>query len=323
MSKTKMDGFLAAASEDDLDPKYFLGRVVTFTLPDREVKGTAFMRSWAKNGLDVDWLPEARQPVHVFQSACASVRGRKDANGGGKVEIRADEVENLSGRCSYQITRACWDLSERVIDFRQDMRLQFDKDTNAITVAELPGYDAQMTALVDDVQTHFEANAKTVPGQKVRNAVRNTLLRIGAQNLRRKAGGLYFVPMEWNGGQATKPILDGLTGVLTDLYDEDADFYTWPMLNNDGEREMVRKHFMLNVSERLEELTLKAVDRVRSGKGRGVREEMILNLHNDRRKVHAAIAQFQSLVHVEEKDLKANLLDLDDAISKLEALAAS
>lgn len=325
MTKATINKTLQAfAGDDDLDPDLHLGWLASATNPDREVKGTTFLRSWAHHGLDVEWLPEARQPVHIFQSACASVRGRND--NGSKVIIQADEVENLTGRCSYQITRAVWDHGARLIDHQKEMRLQFDKNTGDITVAELADFDPALAALVDDVREHFEANATTVPGQKVRNAVRNTLLRIGAQNLRRKAGGLYFVPGEWrpNGHTArTMPILTGLRGVLEDIYGPDCDFYRWKLGNVEGERDMVRKHFTVNINNEIEKLTLKAIERVRTGKGRGVRQEMLDNLHSDRRKAFMALKQFKELVQVEEDDIEANLADLDTSIERLEALARS
>lgn len=324
ITRKQVESLHALADADDLDPKMYLGWLVSHTNPDRPVKGTKFLRAWANQGLNVDWLPEARQPVHVFQKACASVRGRRD--NGSKVVIRADEVENEKGRCSYQITRAVWDRGVVEINHEKEMCLQFDIATSEITMRELADFDPGLAELADQVREHFEAHGTSIPGEKVRKAIRNTLLRIGAQNLRGKAGGLYFVPTSWrpNGADVvTRPLLQGLKGVLKDLYGEDADFYMWPLANVEGERAMVRKHFVANSSKELEALTLKAVERVRSGKGRGVRQELIDNMHSDRRKMFMALQRFKDLVAVEEGDVAANLADLDDAIEKLEALARS
>lgn len=321
-----------AVGEGKIPEERLLGRLATCTNPDEEVSGAKFVRSWDAHGLDVDELPEARQPVHVFQSACSSVKQKRGTNGHGeRVEVRADEIENAPTTCSYQITRAVWDVANRVIEHEQAMRVTFDKRTSAITIDKGRDYDPKLAGLGADIQRHFNANAKTVPGQKVRNAVRAQILKLGGQNLRRKAGGLYFVPIEYivkhaNGREAvmapTLPTLQGLKGVLADLYGDRGDFYTIPLANDDEERAMVAKHFAINTNDRARELAEKAINRVRSGKGeRGIRADMVANLFNERRKLMGSVAQFEELVTVEQKDLAANLRALDDALNELQELA--
>lgn len=322
-------GVVAASEGGDLDPKHFIGRFSFYTLPDEERNGAKLVRAWHKNGLDIEDLPEARQPVHIFQSACASVRTRKGGTNGQRVEVRADEIENRPGICSYQITSAVWDLAAKVIEHEKGMRVEFDKRASTINFVPLDGYDARLEVLAKAIQSHFDANAKTVPGSKIRGAIRSTLLKIGAQNMRRKAGGLYFVPAEWtapnsNGGsiEPTKPTLDGIAGVLEDLYGDRADFHTIPLVDSEGEREMVRKHFTINANEKAAELTVKALQRVRVGKGeRGVRSDLLANLYNERRKLMGAVNQFEQLVALEQTDLEANLTDLDNALAELQDLA--
>jgi hypothetical protein len=315
------------AVSEDLDERHFLGRLATFTLPDEARSGAKLSRAWARHGLDVNDLPEARQPVHIFQSACASVKTRRGMNTlGERIEVRADEVTNNARECAYQITVAVWDLAARVIEHEKAMRVTFDKQTSSITVDRLGYQDVRLDEIEAAIRAHFDANARTVPGQKVRNAVRNTLLKIGAQNLRRKAGGLYFVPVRWqpNGHeQPTKPILDGLAAVLDEMYGDRADFYTIPLVNSDAQKAMVRKHFALNVNEKARELAQRAINRVRAADQaeRGVRSDMLANLYNERRKLHAQIEQFDQLVSVERKSVAQELADLDSALSMLQELA--
>jgi len=316
-------------AEGSLPEDALLGRLATFTLPDDPRSGSKLIRAWNDNGLDVDDLPPMRSPVHVFQSACASVRSRRGSGLNKNVEIRADEVEN-NGVCSYQITRAVWDRSERTIEHEKAMRVSLDKTTLDISVAHLADYGADadaMLAIENLIRKHYKANGSTVPGQKIRNAVRDTLGKIGAQNVRRKAGGLYFVPREWNGPngrEATQPTLDGLRGVLDTLYGDRADFYVIPLANDEGMQAMVRKHFTLNANERSREAAERAWQRVRTAKAgksqRAIRSDLVTNLYNERRAIAGAISEFKELVNVEEKDLKANLDDLDSALSELEDL---
>lgn len=302
-----------------------LGRLGTFTLPDEGVNGAKAVRVWHKHGLDVNMLPNVRQPAHVFQSACRSVETRKRDNGH-SVEIKVDEVLNDSSECVYQVTRMIRNKSEKLIEHPKAMRVNFDKTLGTITVDALEDYDA-LRGIEEEIRSHYEKNAKKIPGQKVRNAVRDTLLTLGAQNLRRKAGGLYFVPKMYRVGEEgketdTKPVLDGIKATLAELYGERADFYTIPVASDEDMRAMVRKHFIINVNEAAAELTLKALNRVRQGKGdRGVRSDLLANLYNERRRLANDIRDYKAIVGDEMKELAANVKDLDAALTKLQDLA--
>src|SRR4051812_7173031 len=236
----------------NLDPEQLLGRLTLFTLPDRPVSGAKLLRAWTQAGLDPDLAPpEARQPVDVFRSACASVKQRR-GNGGpnhGRTEITADEVTNNGGRlgdCVYQITVKVWDTDARSIEFEKALRVSFDKRTGAISFDHLGGRSAALRKHERAIREHFEDNARTLPGNKVRNAVREQLAALGATNVRGKAGGAYFVPIEWQDA-ATWPSLRGLKDVLAEMYGDDADCYTIPLANDAEMQAMVRKHFTINV----------------------------------------------------------------------------
>jgi hypothetical protein len=221
-----------AVSEDALDPDLFLGRLALYTLPDQEVPGSKLLRSWAGHGLDPDILPEARQPVHIFQSACASVKRRRvptSVGSGDRMQITADEVAD-NGTCDYQIGVKVWDIANKVIEYRRDM--------------------------------------------------------------------------------------------LADLYGDDADFHIIPLANADGEREMVRRHFVINANERAAQLSMRAINRLREGSGkRSVRSDLMTNLWNERRELLMAVDQFHDLVEIEQKDLQANLRELDESLMKLQDFA--
>lgn len=303
-----------------------LGSLVTFTFPDESKNGPRVVREWAKAGLDVTLLPDQRHGFHIFQSACRSVETRR--SNGHDVEIKVDEVLNDGDECVYQITRMVRDKANRLIEHPKAMTIAFEKSTDTITVKELEDYDA-LRGLEEGIREHYKKNAKNIPGQKFRNAVRDQLLRVGAQNLRRKAGGLYFVPAEYrmkaNGSEKklpTGPVLDGLAQVLDSLYGERADFYTIPLVNDESAQEMVRKHFTINVCEQAREAMEKALQRVRKGKGdRPVRSDLVANLWNERRKIAGAVEQFDSLVNLERGEIDKNLADLDDALAQLGELA--
>lgn len=325
MARKKLGNVVAG----DVDGLSELGKLVTYSMPDDFVNGPKLVRTWAKHGLDVNDLPDQRAGFHIFQSACRSVESRR--HNGGAVEIHVDEVKHDSVECVYQITRMERDKTREVIEHRKSMTLKFDKALDTISVVELDDYDA-LRGLEESVRQHYAKNAKKIPGQKIRNSVRETLLKLGAQNLRRKAGGLYFVPREFQiaggNGRVTKretlPFLEGLGNVLEELYGERGDFYTIPLIDNDGAKKMVAKHFAINVNERSRETMERAVQRVRQGKGeRGVRSDLLASLWNERRKLHGAIETFEQLVDIERGEIDKNLRDLDAALEDLQKLADS
>lgn len=311
----------------DVDGLSELGKLVTYSMPDDPRSGTKLVRAWAHHGLDVDDLPDQRSGFHIFQSACRSVETRR--KGGKGIEIKVDEVTHDATEIVYQITRMVRDVGERVIEHPKAMTIAFDKSLDTITVRELEDYEA-LRGIEERIRDHYAKNAKSIPGQKIRNAVRDTLLKIGAQNMRRKAGGLYFVPATYRmmdtGGQIretpTAPILEGLTGALEELYGERGELWTIPLIHDDTAEKMVAKHFAINVAEKSREVMERALQRVRQGKGdRGVRADLVANLYNERRKIAGAIAQFEELVTLEKGTIEKNLSDLDDALRKLQELA--
>lgn len=328
MTLTAMPAGLVAVG-DALDEEHTLGRIGIYGHPDEDHPLTDVLRAWGSRGLDVADLPDVRRPVDFFMTACASVKKRRRGDGE-RWEIAADEFENIPGRCAYQITMKRWDQAERVIEHEKAMRLTFDKATSVIEVTPLDGWTADLKRLEDAIRNKYRADVRdsTVTGNKIRNAIRELLLAIGAQNLRspQRAGGVYFVPREYTTktGQrkATLPILEGLQGFVDNLYGERGNFHLVRCANDEGEREMVRKHFTVNVGARVDELREKLVERVRSGRGRGVRQELIDNTLEEYRQIHFAIKDFDALVGVERSDLATKIGDLDAAIAKLREMAA-
>lgn len=299
-----------------------LGNLVTYTLKDDPIPGPKLVRAAGQHGLDVDLLPEKRTGADVFRSACRSVESRR--SNGVEVEIKVDEVLHNSAEVVYQVTRMVRDRAQKVIEHPKAMTIAYDKVADQIDVRELEDYDA-LSGLEDDIRKHYKANTKTVPSSKVRNFIRDVIHTLGGQNLRRKSGGLYFVPGEHRDAkgkpQPTAPTLDGLIGFVDELYGEDGDFYKIPLVGDEGAREMVRKHFMLNIREEARVTMERAVQRVRTGKGRGVRADFVANLWNERRRIAGAIDEFDALVNVERSSVSEDLRALDDALQELQDLA--
>lgn len=297
-----------------------IGSVGLFTMPDDLVPATKAIRAWANAGLDPDDLPDVRTGADVFASECRKQETRR--RNGVEVEIKVDVVADDPDEIVYQFTRMVRDHAQKVIEHPKALTLAFNKALEQIEVRELEDYD-KLRGIEEAVREGFAQHAKDLSGQKIRNSIRDLLLRMGATNLRRKAGGVYFIPNDYlDGGQSapTAPVLDGIAKFLDTMYEGDADFYRIPLAAEDAFKDMVGKHFMLNVNEALGATVEKAVNRLRQGKGRGVRKDLMDNLRNERRRLFHMIEQYDSLVGLERTDIEANLRDLDKALNDLDQL---
>lgn len=299
-----------------------LGHVAMFTLPEEPVKGTKLVRAWNAAGLDLDVIPRQRSGADIFRSACRSVESKRGTNGHTGIEIKVDEVPLRGGtEVLYQITRVNRDGELRQVDHPKGMVLRYDVATEDITVeTEFEEY-APLRSLEDDVRKHFAKNAKT--SSKVRNAIREVLYNLGSTGLRGKAGGVYFVPIKDAKGNDTLPVLRGLQKVLADLWGDRADLYLIPLISDDEANDMVAKHFAMSIAEQTREVTELALQRVRLGKARAPRKDLLANLHNKRRQLAGAIKQYEALVSLETDSISDNMEALDSAIEKLHELSES
>lgn len=292
------------------------GYVTMFTVPDDPVGATKLMRTFALLDLDTDLLPPTRKAVNVFQAACRSVE-EKGRNGSGGAEIVVDELMETPGESVYQITRRIRDRENRVIDHPKAMRVTFGKGTEDLVFEPLEAsHYAALSGLEDAIRTYYDKNSTKVPGYKVRAVVRTYMTVLGATNLRRKAGGVYFVPAS---GKAT---LDGITEALHTLYGEKADLHTIPLVNDEGAREMIQKHFTINASERIDALMAKIAESLGGPRHRAIRADFVGNVAEERRAIATLKEQYQDLLKSELTEINSKVEDLDEQMEALtEAVA--
>lgn len=310
---TLMDG-------SQLDESDLMGFITLSTVPDRSVDGTKLNRLWRAEGLDPGLIPDVRKPVNDFQQACRSVETRRGAIGsnGHRTEVKVDEVTNLGDDCVYQITRMVRDTNNRVIDHNKGMRLVFSKPLseidpapeNCIAVEPLDKatYGA-VKGLEDAILDHYRKNLAKVPGNKVRNAIRDLLHTHGAENLRRRSGGVYFVPI---GGADT---LEALQRVVQKLYGEDADLHVIPQAGTKAVQKMVAKHHTMNVQDDADAMIARISDRLKSGNK--VRKDLLTNLMQQRRELGARRKEYVALLGGEQKLVTEKLTILDDQLDRL------
>lgn len=311
--RKRVDGLVAVTPGGDITMDHIIGWVASSRVPDRPVSGAKLLRTWAGHDLDTTLIPQDRQPVHIFQSACRSVETRRV--NGHVTEVKVDEVKQDAIECVYQVTRMVRDRENLVIDHPKAMTVAFDKKSSAISF--IPRDHAAYQALKgteDQIVEHFEKNAKTIPGAKVRNAIRDYLFILGGSNLRKKSGGLYFVPKS----KESKKVLDTLGVVLEKLYGDDAELWTLPMADTDTERKLVERHFVLNVNEKAEETISKAAAVLaRDAKDSYVRKDVLRNVLSERKQLGEWRDQYAALLHSEVEEANAKFSILDDQIEAL------
>lgn len=307
---------LVGVHEGSVDEDKLLGRVSFFSCPDRPVRTDDLLRAWQDNGLDTTGLDVKRRPDQVFQTACRKISG-VDRTPDKRVEVVADEVENTPGYVLFQITRKVWDIDRGVIEHEKGLRLRFSKNEMKIQSEHLDFYDADLANLENQVRTYYDANLGTAEGQKVRKAVRALLLHLGGQNLRRKGGGVYFVPSQVPGNGPALPVLKGIQAAMTALYGNDADLYTLPCVNGEAEQEMVRKHTAMNLKADADRIVADIYARMKE-RERAPRRDLLSRIDEERRQILVTLKHFKQLVSIEEDGVLQSIRELDDALLKME-----
>jgi hypothetical protein len=307
-----------------LDKDLVAGVITMSTIPDREVDGAKLNQLWAAEGLDQKLIPDVRKPVNVFEQACRSVETRRAAtnNANQQAEVKVDRVVNDGTHCVYQVTRLVRDLTNQVIDHPKAMRIVFDKAAAETLTASSDVIDIQpldpttygaLKGLADAVVDYYDSNLATVPGQKIRNAVRDYMKILGAENLRRKSGGVYFVPTS---GIDT---LECISRVLEQLYGGDADLHIIAQPKTKAVMKMVAKHHVLNVQADADEMISEIVTRLKQG-GK-VRKDKMTNIMQARRELGQRRKQYVQILGTEHKLIQEKLSILDDEIERLMAAA--
>lgn len=297
------------------------GYVTMFTIPDDAVSAQTLMRTWAALDLDIDLLPPTRRAADIFASACRSVETtgakRRDEDGHLRTIITVDAVMETPSESIYQIGRRVVDRNERVVDHEKAMRVTFNKTSiddqaDPIRFDPLePEHYAALAGLEDQIRAFFEKNQTKVPGYKIRSVLRAYMAKLGATNLRRKAGGVYFVPA------AGKETLEGIGQALDKLYGDRADLHTIPLVNDEGAREMIRKHFTINAMGQIDDLMAKINEAVSGDRVRAIRSDFLGNVAEQRRDITALRNQYSELLQSELTDLGSKIEDLDAMMDKL------
>lgn len=291
-----------------------LGYITLFSVPDRPVRASKLTQRWMGEGLPPELIPQTRKAVNAFQVACRSVETRRRGNdtNGKRTEIEVDPVMETPDKCVYQVTSLVRDKTNEVVDHPKALRVTFDKSSEDITWEPLDKlFDADtVDVLGQRIKDFYDANSAKVPAARVREAIRKLMDFLDATNLRRKAGGVYFVPREG------KHYLDSLANILDVLWDGDAELNLIPGIDGDDTRSMVERHFDINVTADIDEIMAAAKDAL-TRTNRSVRQDAVTNMLVQRKKLGERRERYADLLGNELGEIETKLELLDQQLEAL------
>jgi hypothetical protein len=279
-------------------------------------------KHWTDAGLRPASLPADPRSLYLFKRAMREQEGKHTNLDGTAVERTVVDLLETGDHCIYQISLVVRDVDQRQVEYPKAMRVVYSKSDGELQFDPLGEVDPKyLRPIKQAIEQYMEENTKVVDGRKVRTLVRNFLKdELDGENLRGKAGGVYFVR------QGFHPMLTGLASALGLLYRDDAEVYgltSIPLANGPAEREMIRRHFTANNLKEIGEATSDVIKLLRGDRKNVVRQDVIAH-HWERQKalMRRAHDYAELLIH-DKAELRTNtpvfeaLETLHDTLSKL------
>lgn len=284
-----------------------LGYLTWFSVPDDSVGLRRLKQALVVHGLPPSLAPKDTKAINVFKRAMREQEG-KHTEDGVIVETTVAPVAETSEDCVYQISRLERDLENRVVNYPKALRVIFNKRTEQIsfnTLAEVPR--AIVVPMTEAIEDFYEKNGSKATGSKVRAVVRNYLRSepdeqrnvegLSGENLRGKAGGIYFIPAKHIGQ------LQALSEALTELYDGRAYLHAVPLADGASEREIIRRHHVANTRSEIKEAMSDCRDLLRADRERNPRSDVVANQWARFRAIQRRTAEYASLLKDEEEEI--------------------
>lgn len=316
---TAVDSLVAVTPGGAVTEDMIVGWIFYYSIPDEYKPATTIQRAMKAADLPEEWAPRARQKVHVFQEACRSAEGSR--SNGKRREVVVNEVTNNNTKCAYQVTLRTWDDENEVIEHEKSMRVTFDKAKGNIDKFEPLDAEAfhELEGLVDEIREHFDSHAARIPGHKIRTIIRQQLEKAGAENMSDSGrSAIYFIE------NAKRPLLDSVAKFLSTLYTGKGghtrgSLHSIPMVNDEGQREMLKRKFVENCDEDLKQYRNMLLDLVKgqNERQRGYRADLLNNLQRRRRELTERVERFQGILNDSMAELDQSQELADKALAKL------
>lgn len=310
MTTRRPKGVVAQTANGNITDDMILGFIALVSIPNAPISTAKLRRAWLMHGQDEKLVPKDRRAADVFAQACRSVESRR-THSERTTEIKVDRVLQSEEESVYQITQMLRDKDQKLIEHPKAMRLTYSARDGKIKDEPLDDRKLykELQQLADEIREHFDKNGSKVPGAKVRNAIRETLMAEHATRVQNK--GVYFVP------KLARRTLDDLQGVLNDVYGEagHAELVALPLASDKPEKEMVKRHFEDSVTEDIDALLAEISQRLKSETA--LRADRQANLIADRKRLNDGIDRYRDMLDDRMLLLGEKMTLLDDGLEQL------
>lgn len=300
-----------------------LGFLTWFSVPDEAVGLRRLKKTLSVHGLPPSLAPDNQKAINTFKRAMREQEGRHRDDSGRVRENVVGVVVETPRDCVYQVSTTLRDTDEQLIEYPKALRVIFNKETEEIRFNPLGGVKrSEVLEVMDAIEAFYEANATKVTGAKVRGIVRNYLKSqpdeernvegLSGENLRGRAGGIYFIPAKYQGE------LEALAAFLEELYPASrAYLHMVPLADTESEREIIRRHHIANAKEELEEAIGDVRELLRADRDRSTRSNVIAH---HMAKYHATIrrsAEYAGILEDESEEIAEQRKILKKQLDKL------
>lgn len=283
-----------------------IGYLTWFSVPDESVGLRKLKQALALQGLNPALAPSDQKAINVFKRAMREQEGRH--KNGTITETTVTLVNETPEDCVYQISRVVRDLDEREVDFPKELRVVFNKRTEEISFNVLDKTKrSEVMSMMEAIQDFYDKNGSKVTGSKVRGIVRKYLKSepdetrnidgLSGENLRGKAGGIYFIPAQH---------IDSLTSLstaLTELYSGRAYLHAVPLADGASEREIIRRHHVANARQEILEAMGEVKGLLSADRERAPRSDVIAGQWSRFKAIERRAKKYADLLSEEQEEI--------------------
>jgi hypothetical protein len=285
-----------------------LGYLTWFSVPDESVGLRKLKQVLMVHGLPPSLAPKDQKAINTFKRAMREQEGRHRESGVIR-ETTVAQVAETPEDCVYQISTLVRDLDQRVIEYPKALRVVFNKTTEDINFSPLGGVPrSEVLPMMESIQDYYDKNASKVTGAKVRGIVRNYLKSepdegrnvegLSGENLRGKAGGIYFIPAR----HADQ--LSAMADALAELYVGKAYLHAVPLADNASEREIIRRHHVANTRQEMKEAMQRVKSLLSADRERAPRSDVVANEWAHFRALQRRSATYASVLKDEQDEIE-------------------
>ncbi len=326
---TATANLVAVTPGGDVTDEMLAGSYLWYSIPQQMIPLARVRKAFRDAGLDDSRLPTERRGENVAMEACKSVE--KVTTNGHREEIHSAQVVRANDMIVMQVTRHVQDKANRVIEHPKALRVIYHFDKGMLSFEPLDGAtQAEVQSLQDDIQEHFDKNGTKVPGHQIRTVLRHYVEAAGAENMRGQSGGVYFLATRNPLSSSSKlrahhgESIDGrefigqVKTALNLIYGRAPEFHEIPCINDEGQREFLKRKFIENCADDLKDFRDRCVELVKSkdDRKRSFRHDLRDGLIEQRIAMDARRTKFADILGETLEELDRDMGLADKALAK-------